>query len=125
MVLENAYKKNLVQLYIIDLKGAIRGKSGDRVRKEGQNVFDIMTGVAITILVKNPNSTKNGDIYFYNIGDYLKRTEKIGKLQHLKSINGISALDSWIKIIPDQFNDWINQRDPNFDTYLSMGDKKR
>ena len=111
-------------IYIIDLKGAIRGKSGDRVRKEGQNIFDIMTGVAITILVKNPNSTKNGDIYFYNIGDYLKRTEKIGKLRHLKSINGIRTLDSWIKIIPDQFNDWINQRDPNFDTYLSMGDKK-
>ena len=111
-------------IYIIDLKGAIRGKSGDRARKEGQNIFDIMTGVAITILVKNQHSTKSSKINIYNIGDYLKRIEKKEKLQKLKSINKISILNSWVKVVPDQFNDWINQRDPNFDRYMSIGDKK-
>ena len=111
-------------IYIIDLKGAIRGKSGDRARKEGQNIFDIMTGVAIAILVKNQHSTKSSEINIYNIGDYLKRIEKKEKLQKLKSINKISILNSWVKVVPDQFNDWINQRDPNFDIYMSIGDKK-
>lgn len=42
-------------IHIFNLRGAIRGKSKDAAQKEGQNVFDIMTGVAITILVKKPN----------------------------------------------------------------------
>ena len=34
-------KDEFSSLYIFDLKGAIRGKSGDKAKKEGQNVFDI------------------------------------------------------------------------------------
>ena len=41
-------------IYIFNLRGGIRGKSKDEAKKEGQNIFDIMTGVAITVLVKNP-----------------------------------------------------------------------
>jgi predicted helicase len=45
-------EKEFAAIYVFDLKGAIRGKSGEAAKREGQNVFDIMTGVAITILVK-------------------------------------------------------------------------
>ncbi|WLF85077.1 type ISP restriction/modification enzyme [Moraxella sp. ZY210820] len=108
-------------LYIFNLRGAIRGKAGDTAKKEGQNVFDIMTGVAIAILVKNPNSKNIGKIYYYDIGNYLNRQEKLDKITHLKSIENIV---DWQQIIPDEFNDWLNQRDTNFDKYISMGDKK-
>ena len=111
-------------IYVFNLKGAIRGKSGDKAKREGQNIFDIMTGVTITILVKNPKAETNGNIYFYDIGDYLKKDEKLSSIVELSSINGISTQNKWIKIFPDQFNDWLNQRDPNFDQYISMGDKK-
>ncbi len=40
------------------------------------------------------------------------------------SINGISEQNGWQEIQPDEFNDWLNQRDPNFDNYISLGDKK-
>ena len=98
--------------------------SGEKARKEGGNIFDIRTPTAISILVKNPNAKTNGNIYFYDIGDYLKKDEKLSEIVELSSINGISTQNKWIKIYPDQFNDWLNQRDPNFDSYISIGEKK-
>lgn len=47
-------EKEFSSIYVFNLRGGIKGKSGDNAKREGQNVFDIMTGVAITILVKNP-----------------------------------------------------------------------
>ena len=112
-------------LYIFHLRGNAR-TSGERRRKEKDNIFGqgTRTPVAISILVKNPNAEKHGQIYFHDIGDYLNREQKLEIIKDFQSINGISAKNGWSQIIPDQFNDWLNQRDPNFDTYLSMGDKK-
>ena len=112
-------------LYIFHLRGNAR-TSGERRRKEKDNIFGqgTRTPVAISILVKNPNAEKLGQIYFHDIGDYLSREHKLEIIKNYQSINGISAQNGWMQIIPDQFNDWLNQRDPNFDTYLSIGDKK-
>lgn len=112
-------------LYIFHLRGNAR-TSGERRRKEKDNIFGqgTRTPVAISILVKNPNAEKHGQIYFHDIGDYLNREQKLEIIENFQSVNGISAQNGWVQIIPDQFNDWLNQRDPNFDTYLSMGDKK-
>ena len=75
-------------VYVFNLRGAIRGKSKDLSQKEGQNVFDIMTGVAITILVKNPKRhQEKASIYYHDIGDYLKRSEKLGILNSFKDIS--------------------------------------
>ena len=112
-------------LYIFHLRGNAR-TSGERRRKEKDNIFGqgTRTPVAISILVKNPNAEKHGQIYFHDIGDYLNREQKLEIIENFQSVNGISTQNSWTQIIPDQFNDWLNQRDPNFDTYLSIGDKK-
>ena len=112
-------------LYIFHLRGNAR-TSGERRRKEKDNIFGqgTRTPVAISILVKNPNSKQQGQIYFHDIGDYLNREQKLEIIKNFQSINGISSKNGWKQIIPDQFNDWLSQRDPNFDTYLSMGDKK-
>ena len=110
-------------IYIFNLRGAIRGKFKDASAKEGQNVFDIMTGVAITILVKKPN--KNPDekatIYYHDIGDYLKRTEKLEILKHFKGINN-SKID-WKVLRPNEHNDWLNQRSDLFSSFIPLGDK--
>src|SRR5690606_23422935 len=39
-------------IYVINLRGAIRGRSGELAKREGKNVFDIMTGVSINLFVK-------------------------------------------------------------------------
>lgn len=110
-------------IHIFNLRGAIRGKSKDAAQKEGQNVFDIMTGVAITILVKKPN--KNPDekatIYYHDIGDYLKRTDKLEILKHFKGINNSKI--EWKVLRPNKHNDWLNQRSDLFSSFIPIGDK--
>ena len=64
-------------------------------------------GVAITVMVRNPDKTQNGCRIFYrDIGDYLTGREKRQTLVDLGSINGIQ---DWQPITPDRHNDWINQ----------------
>ncbi|OOS00358.1 damage-inducible protein [Haemophilus paracuniculus] len=112
-------------LYIFHLRGNQR-TSGERSRKEGGKIFGSgsRAPIAIAILVKNPTACEMGKIYFHDIGDYLTREQKLEKIQQFRSIAGISEQDQWTQIIPDQFNDWLNQRDPNFDSYIELGNKE-
>lgn len=45
-------EKEFSSIYVFNLRGGVRGRSREGAKKEGGNVFDIMTGVAATILVK-------------------------------------------------------------------------
>lgn len=65
-------------VYIINLKGAVRGLNRQQVKKEGQNIFNIMTGVSITILVKDNSDTHK--VLYHDIGDCLSRKEKLSIL---------------------------------------------
>lgn len=111
-------------IHIFNLRGAIRGKSKDASAREGQNVFDIMTGVAITILVKKPNKNldEKASIYYYDIGDYLKRTDKLEILKHFKGINNSKI--EWKVLKPNEHNDWLNQRSDLFSSFIPLGDKE-
>lgn len=113
------------KLYIFHLRGNQR-TSGERSRKEGGKIFGSgsRAPIAISILVKNPQAAEHGQINFHDIGDYLSQQDKLEVIQELGSLNGITQADSWQTIVPDEFNDWLNQRDPNFDTYIQLGDKK-
>jgi predicted helicase len=94
--------------------------------KEGQNVFGSgsMTGIAITLFIKNPKAQKQGKIYYCDIGDDLKTEEKLEKISQLKSIEKILADNLWQEIVPDSHGDWINQRDKSFANHISLGDKR-
>ncbi len=109
-------------LYIVHLRGNCN-TSGEKRKKEGGNIFDSgsRAPIAVSILVKKPEARQQGKIYFKDIGDYLSRQQKLEFLAQRKSI---AAIEGWVEIVPDQFNDWINQRDPHFDKYISIGDKK-
>ena len=64
---------------------------------EGDNVFGggSMTGIAISILVYNPDAKEHGKIYFHDIGDDLKTDKKLAIINQFKSIDGITAEDGW------------------------------
>ncbi|KAA1173248.1 DEAD/DEAH box helicase [Marinobacter salinexigens] len=108
-------------LYVFHLRGNAR-TSGERRRKEKDNVFGqgTRTPIAVSILVKNPQSAEHGKIYFHDIGDYLTREQKLEAVSAFGSIDGITQQAGWQAIQPDQFGDWLNQRDPNFDRYMSV-----
>lgn len=101
-------------IYIFNLRGAVRGKIGEDAKKEGKNIFDIMTGVAISILVRDGSDSH--EIHYHDIGDYLSQKEK---LKIISDFEDISSLD-WQSITPDENNDWLNQRDPNYQKYAVL-----
>ncbi|MGT3005628.1 DEAD/DEAH box helicase [Pasteurella multocida] len=113
-------------LYIFHLRGNQR-TSGERSRREGGKIFGSgsRAPIAIAILVKNPADSDMGKIYFHDIGDYLTREQKLKNISELKSINNITIQNGWTKIIPNKCNDWINQRDPNFEKYILIGTKDK
>lgn len=104
-------------LYIFNLRGDQRTK-GEQSRKEGGKIFGSgsRTPIAISILVKDGSSQHK--IYYHDIGDYLSREDKLSILKDKQSIDGII----WENIIPDMNNDWINQRDENYNQFKSIDD---
>ena len=112
-------------IYIFHLRGNAR-TSGELRRKEKDNVFGqgTRTPIAISILVKNPNATKYGNIYMHDIGDYLSKEDKLAKIASLRSINGIAEVNGWLPITPDNHHDWVNQRDDSFSEFIPLGEKR-
>ena len=96
------------------------------VAKEGENIFGSgsMTGIAISVLVRNPEAEEFGKIHFHDIGDDLTIKQKQDIIHQLKSIDGITAKDGWQDIQPDENNDWINQGEPSFGNHISIGNKR-
>ena len=114
-------------LYVFHLRGDIRKNMLSKgAAGEGQNVFGSgsMTGISISVLVKNPKAQTRGNIHFHDIGDGLDQKEKLGIIRNFKSINGIAA-QGWTKITPDAQNDWLDQIDPNFERFIAISDKSK
>ena len=104
-------------LYIFNLRGDQRTQ-GETSRKEGGKIFGSgsRTPIAISILVKD--GSDNHEVHYHDIGDYLTRDDKLSILRDKESILNID----WQTILPDNNNDWINQRDKNYNKYLSIDD---
>lgn len=114
-------------IHVFNLRGDIRKNMLSKGRaKEGQNVFGSgsMTGIAITLLVKNPDAKHHGAIHYHNIGDDLTQTEKLETISAYTSIAGITAANAWQPITPDAHGDWLQQRDDSFSEFIVLGDKK-
>ena len=109
-------------VYVFNLRGDQR-TSGELSRKEGGKIFGSgsRTPVAITILVKKKGVRKDGFVRYYDIGDYFSRVEKLNIISEFKSIENIP----WKYLTPNNDNDWLNQRNPNFMNFIALGDKKR
>ncbi len=114
--------KDFAHLYVLNLRGNAR-TSGETFQKEGGKIFDSgsRATIAIIFFVKDA-SVKNSAIHYYDIGDYLKREEKLNRLAHFTDLNAIP----FETIIPNNKGDWINQRDDAFDKLIPLKrDKQR
>ncbi len=111
-------------LYVFHLRGNQR-TSGELSRREGGKIFGSgsRAPIAISIFVKNPNSVERGRIHFHDIGDYLDQKQKLAIIRDFASIGGIAKADGWTQIVPDERNDWLNQRDLSFEQHFPLGDR--
>ena len=68
--------------------------------------------------MKNPaNRRKEAEIHYHDIGDYLSRADK---LERVRSAAGLSGLN-WKTITPNAEGDWLNLRDPLFQSFVELG----
>lgn len=107
-------------IYVFNLRGNQR-TAGETSRKEGGKVFGSgsRNTVAVFLLVRTQGHNGPATIHYRDIGDYLSREEKL-------AIVADSTLDAvpWQQITPNQYGDWINQRDEDYLTYPILGDNK-
>ncbi|GAA7994489.1 DEAD/DEAH box helicase family protein [Helicobacter pylori] len=108
--------KEFAHLYVLNLRGNAR-TSGEERRKESDGIFDSgsRATIAIIFFVKDA-SVKNSAIHYYDIGDYLKREEKLNRLANFLDLDAIK----FETIIPNNKGDWINQREDEFDKLIPL-----
>ena len=109
-------------VHVLSLRGNAR-TSGELRRAEGDNVFGqgSRAPVAITILVRKKERPEGGcRIVYRDIGDCLKREEKLDILREAGSMRGIQE---WQQITPDRHHDWIGQRSESFQALYPVGSK--
>ncbi|GAB0000841.1 hypothetical protein VN1162_12220 [Helicobacter pylori] len=109
-------------LYVLNLRGNQR-TSGEVSKKEGGKIFDSgsRATIAIIFFVKDAR-IKNSTIHYYDIGDYLKREEKLNRLANFSNLDAIP----FETIIPNSKGDWINQREDGFEKLIPLKrDKQR
>jgi predicted helicase len=107
------------KLYIFNLRGNANS-AGEFRKKEKGNVFGegTKTPIVISILIKNPQSKKRGEIYYHDIGDYLSEKKKLKIISTLASVENIT----WKRIKTNTDNDWIKKRKTNSDNTIPVID---
>ncbi|GAA7608675.1 hypothetical protein HpBHB51_12760 [Helicobacter pylori] len=113
--------KDFAHLYVLNLRGNTR-TSGETHKKEGDGIFDSGSRVTIAIIffVKDA-SVKNNTIHYYDIGDYLKREEKLNRLANFTDLDAIN----FETITPNAKGDWINQRNDDFEKLIPLKRDKK
>ncbi len=113
--------QDFAHLYILNLRGNAR-TSGEARQKEGDGIFDSgsRATIAIIFFVKD-TSVKNSIIHYYDIGDYLKREEKLNRLANFTDLDAIK----FETIIPNAKGDWINQREDEFEKLIPLKRDKK
>lgn len=112
-------------IYVFNLRGNQR-TSGETSRMEGGKIFGSgsRAGIAISLFIKNPDKHGKCELHYHDIGDYHSREEKLAIIRAIQSLNGLHRERKWARIEPNDSHDWINQRDPVFELFTSLGDKK-
>ncbi|WQZ07263.1 DEAD/DEAH box helicase [Helicobacter pylori] len=108
--------KEFAHLYVLNLRGNAR-TSGETCKKEGGKIFDSgsRATVAIVFFVKDKSVTNN-TIFYYEVGDYLKREAKLHLLAGFENLESVPFKE----ITPNDKGDWINQRNEEFEKLIPL-----
>lgn len=112
-------------LYVFHLRGNQR-TSGETSRREGGKIFGSgsRAPIVITFLVKNPDAAEQGRIFYHDIGDYLSREDKLKIIAGFRTIRGITEVNGWTEITPNEHGDWLKKRNQDLSKFMPIGIKK-
>ncbi|WQS45040.1 DEAD/DEAH box helicase [Helicobacter pylori] len=108
-------------LYALNLRGN-QCTSGEVSKKEGGKIFDSgsRATVAIIFFVKDKDAP-NHTIFYYEVGDYLKREAKLNLLAGFENLESVPFKE----ITPNAKGDWINQRNDDFEKLIPLKRDKK
>ncbi|WP_242678072.1 DEAD/DEAH box helicase [Helicobacter pylori] len=121
----DGFRKRVAQdfshLYVLNLRGNQR-TSGEVSRKEGGKIFDSgsRATVAVIFFVKDKDAP-NHTIFYYEVGDGLKREAKLNLLAGFENLD----LVPFKEITPNDKGDWINQRNDDFEKLIPLKRDKK
>lgn len=117
--LRKIWHEEFNHIYIINLRGDQRTQ-GELSKKEGGKIFDsgIRAGIAIVILVKD--NSKNHNINYFAVDDYMNRKQKLKLLKEYDSISKFK----FKTIQPNSNYDWINLRDDSYQQLIPLVSKE-
>jgi len=118
-------EREFSKIYVFNLRGNQR-TSGETSRREGGKIFGSgsRTPVAITLLVKRSGFKGKAEIYYRDIGDYLKREQKLATLRAAGSFLD-PAMPEMTRLSPNIQGDWITERNEAFATYIPLAPDKK
>ncbi len=108
--------KDFSHLYVLNLRGNAR-TSGETFKKEGGRIFDSgsRATIAVIFFVKDKDAP-NHTIFYYEVGDYLKREAKLHLLAGFENLESVP----FSEITPNDKGDWINQRNDDFEKLIPL-----
>ncbi len=114
--------KEFSHLYVLNLRGNAR-TSGEERKKEGGGIFDSgsRATIAIVFFVKDKDAPNHKTIFYYEVGDYLKREAKLNWLAGFENLD----LVPFKEITPNHKGDWINQRNDAFEKLIPLKRDKK
>ncbi|EJB64830.1 hypothetical protein HPHPH43_0704 [Helicobacter pylori Hp H-43] len=113
--------KEFAHLYVLNLRGNQR-TSGEVSKKEGGKIFDSgsRATIAVIFFVKDKSAPDN-TIFYYEVGDYLKREAKLNLLAGFENLESVPFKE----ITPNDKGDWINQRNDDFEKLIPLKRDKK
>ncbi|MCY4254256.1 MAG: hypothetical protein OXC64_05905 [Flavobacteriaceae bacterium] len=105
------FVKDYSAIYVYNLKGGYSG---------AHNVFGIPYDIAITFLIKKSKQLGKANIYYSTLDELTKRKERIEIIKNTKSVANLD----FKKIIPNPYDDWLNQRVEFPEHYIPVYAKK-
>lgn len=123
-IFRGSLQNEFSDIYVLNLRGAIRSNMGNKeaAKREGGNIFGILTGVAITLLVKKGKTDdRKAKIRYYSMDDYLSAPDKLNSLKKQKTLVGYK----FNEIHPNAHGDWINPRNEHFSAYIPIEAEKK
>ena len=126
----DGFRKNLKdefnKIFVFNLRGNAR-TSRELRKKEGGNVFGegTRTPIAITFLIKNSKIKKKGEIFYYEIGDYLNKKDKLKFIANSENFYKFLRNKKSYQITPDKKNNWINKGSEEYDNFINLSSKSK
>ena len=113
--IRKCFNEDFNYLYVFNLRGDQRTQ-GEQSKKEGGKIFGSGSRNSIAIIIMVKDDSKNHEIYYNDIGEYLTKEQKLNKIENYQSISNIN----WETIKPDSNFDWINQKSIEFQNHFSL-----